>query len=256
MATIKTLFPAFLLFAASAVTVGQNHPPSPSVPDSSFGDKIVPSAKNLIVAGTATEPTLAPSARTSRVILASDWLPQVGGAIHAQLFDEPAVDIIVDSIKAESGGVFVQGHIRDHPELPTFFGCYGSSVSGSIMTALGARTIHPSADGFHMVGESDLRVRDCYSSAEAFPVKTAVGIATSGEDLQQVDSVTANAATLSSANTIVDIMMLYSTAAKTAFGGESGILSTIILYWVPESHVPEQWLHGYGAVGASCRDRF
>src|SRR5438105_1484409 len=88
----------------------------------------------------STVPEISRVMRSRPVLMAPNWLAKPGETVHAALFEDESVDMVIDTITAQSGGLFTVGHIASDPALPVFFGSYKDHVSGKILTPSG-RTI-------------------------------------------------------------------------------------------------------------------
>jgi hypothetical protein len=86
--------------------------------------------------------------------VAGDWLPAPGGLVRIPLFDNEFVDIVIDKIESQHGGLFSVGHVDLHPELTAYFGSFGGCVSAAWSSTSGKQMVlRPLYPGAHVLAE-------------------------------------------------------------------------------------------------------
>ena len=113
--------------------------------------------------------------------------------------------------------IFVEARVAGQP-FPSFFSSFNDKVA-AIIYGPDARqfTITPSPAGNHLIAEIDPREPICHGALED-PTLTITG-----EQSATTTGGSAQASSLPGEATVIDVMMPYSTKAKDAYGGHSGV---------------------------------
>lgn len=171
--------------------------------------------------------------RSRLVNLASDWLPEPGESVRADLFPDESVEIVVTRTTPLSGGLFTSGHVKDHPELEAFFASYHGHVSASIRTPAGKRiSVSPVVEGArlaHVVAETEDFVCGVTDEGPLVEAEDKVAEEKSAAPMDGGGSHASMAAMLPGAASVVDIMVLYSPQVKAVYGSHAAVQSRIML---------------------------
>lgn len=205
-----TLFTAAMISLAPATALGNNHPPAPDL----FDDYDIQQATSKVL------PAKAVKGKNRSVNVHTDLL--WSDTLTLNLFDDVVVtavrDRMIDNVKGGSSWI---GHIEGDDNSEVFLSIRGQVMSGVIQTGSNVYEISYTGNKIHEINQLDLSKNPPDHPNGQRTVENE-------QDSLQTPLELNNAAyDLTGTGTIIDVMVVYTAAARNNAGGQSGMQAKI-----------------------------